>query len=270
MLTDLQNLRWGSYTPAHFVTLALFPLTVLALYFLLRRRRARTQKIVLTLCSLWGIAAIIYNLVSWGRPLEYLPLHLCSLTAILLPLAVLTEKPLFQNMLPLFGIGAAFAVICNQGAANFRITTWVFVFYYVPHLFECSVPIVLMLLRRFSPSPRYILPVMGTTFGIYTLVHFCNLAVNRLLLFQGVTDGSGKPATVNYMFSLAPEGIPPLEFFWRLIPHPYFYMLLAVPAAAGILLLTDLPGMLARRRGKQKNNNRIRRFQQKNGISEEI
>lgn len=75
----LKELKWGSFGPVHIITLILSAAIVVALYFILKGKTEKTQKIVLFLLSLWGPAAIVYNILMWGLKssvLEYLPLHL--------------------------------------------------------------------------------------------------------------------------------------------------------------------------------------------------
>ena len=57
--------------------------------FSFARLERKIQTVVLGILSFSGIAAIIFNLVTWGSPYEYLPLHLCSLTAMVLPVVVI-------------------------------------------------------------------------------------------------------------------------------------------------------------------------------------
>ena len=83
---------WGLFGIAHMISWPIAAGIIFALYFLIRKRSEKTQRIVLGILSFSGIAAIIYNLLEWGTPLEYLPLHLCSINAILLPIAIFTKN----------------------------------------------------------------------------------------------------------------------------------------------------------------------------------
>ena len=69
---------WGSFGIVHIASLLIGALILVGLYFLLKRRTQKTQVIVLGILSFSGIAAIIFNLLEWGSPWEYLPLHLSS------------------------------------------------------------------------------------------------------------------------------------------------------------------------------------------------
>ena len=92
-------MKWGFFTPQHILTLILAAAMITGLYYILKNKSHKIQTAVLFLLSLSGIAAIIYNLVTWGSPLEYLPLHLCSINALILPVAVLTRNKTLGNLL---------------------------------------------------------------------------------------------------------------------------------------------------------------------------
>ena len=76
---------WGFFSAAHIVSLVLAIGIIAALYFLLRNANDAVKIAVLGPLSFAGIGAIIFNLVVWDSPLEYLPLHLCSLNAMVSP-----------------------------------------------------------------------------------------------------------------------------------------------------------------------------------------
>ena len=69
-------MTWGTFGIVHILSLLFGAAMVAALYWILRRKTRKTQTAVLGVLSFSGIAAILYNLLMWGTPLEYLPLHL--------------------------------------------------------------------------------------------------------------------------------------------------------------------------------------------------
>ena len=68
-------MKWGFFTPTHILTLMLAALMVAGLYYGLKNKSQKIQTLVLFPLSLSGIAAIVFNLLRWGEPLAYLPLH---------------------------------------------------------------------------------------------------------------------------------------------------------------------------------------------------
>ena len=107
---------WGTFTLTHFITLAIGLLLILGLYGLGRLLKDPYRKWVYFGFSLLGYGAIIYNLVMWHSPLEYLPLELCSFNAMILPFVVLSKNKVLGNCLLLWSLGAFIALIVNNGA----------------------------------------------------------------------------------------------------------------------------------------------------------
>ncbi|MBQ7398747.1 MAG: YwaF family protein [Clostridia bacterium] len=233
-------MTWGTFGVVHIITIILTVVLNVALYFILKYRSPRTQWIVLGVLSFAGVAAIIFNLVTWGSPLEYLPLHLCSLNAIVLPFAVWFKSEKLGNLLLLWSLGALFAIIVNDASADFELLSWTFVFYYFPHVLELGIPILMMKLGLVKLKAKCEISTIIITMASYTLIHFINVWINNYCLTNGVTNPSGEIIQVNYMFSITPAN-PLLQLFYKLIPHEYWYMYLVIPVVVvylGAIYLT--------------------------------
>jgi len=242
---------WGSYGLVHIITLIISACIILGIYFILRNRSEKTKVIVLFILSLSGLAAIIFNLVTWGTPLEYLPFHMCSITALILPLAILTRSKIFSNLLLFWCLGAAMAIICNQGQANYVIPSATFFFYYIPHTLEFGIPILMFALKIVKKDVRCIASTVVLTMAIYTLVHFINLAINSYCTANALTNPSGEIIQVNYMYSLfAP--VPLMQAMYNLIPHSYWYMYVVVPFVVIYLGIVYLPEIISLIKSRKK------------------
>ncbi len=247
MLEKLKDITWGSFTPLHIATLVLSVAMIVALYFVLKNRSERAQRTVLFVLSLWAPAAVIYNILVWGLQstvLEYLPFHLCSINAMLLPFLPATKSNFLGNLLPVYSVGAVAALVFNTFQADFLVFDDVFLMYYFPHTLEFGIPMLALALGLVRIKPRYILPCIGTTFGLYTAIHFINIWLNKILDAEQILDSSGNVIQVNYMYSLAPMGNPALEFFWKLLPREYFYLLLTLPIFAIVYTLMNLKNII--------------------------
>lgn len=240
-------MKWGSFGVVHLTTLVLAAAMIVGLYFVLRRASRRVQTAVLGVLSFSGIAAIVFNLVTWGSPLEYLPLHLCSLNALILPVAVFTRNKTLGNLLLVWCLGAVAALVVNMAQAEYELASWTFVFYYFPHVLEFGIPILLFKLGLVEKHPKYILSTIGITMVIYTGVHLCNLALNAYLTANNMLDYAGNLIQVNYMYSLVPEN-PLLALFFQVIPCTYWYMYMIVPILVVYLSIVYLPQILAKRK----------------------
>lgn len=202
-----------------------------ALYYILKHCPKMAQVVILGILSFSGIAAIIYNLVMWNSPLEYLPFHLCSLNAMILPFAVFTRNKVISNLTLLWSLGAAVALILNYSVAAAEVGDPVFCFYYFPHVFEMSIPILLFKLGLCRLDSKCILSTLGITAAVYTAIHFINVKLNEYCIENEIVDYAGEIIEVNYMYSITPEN-PVLVLFHNMIPHEYWYMLPALGVAA--------------------------------------
>lgn len=227
-LDRLSELTWGSLGIVHITSLAVGFLLAVGLYLILKRLPQKIQIIILGILSFAGIGAIIFNLKTWNSSLEYLPFHLCSWNALVLPIAVFSRSRTLNNLLFVWGLGAAAALIVNNAQADFEIFSPTFAFYYFPHLIECTIPILMVKLGLTEKKSKYIFSTVGITVGIYTVVHFINIFLNDYCIKNNVLDNSGNLVQVNYMYSLAPEN-PVFDLFWKIIPSEYWYMYCAIP-----------------------------------------
>lgn len=231
-------MKWGFCTPTHILTLVLAAVMITGLYYGLKNKKKSIQTAVLFLLSLTGVAAVIYNLLRWDSPLQYLPLHLCSLNALVLPVAVLTRNKRLCNLLLLWCLGALVALIANFEMIQTQIFSEAFNAYYFPHVFEFGIPVLLFKLGLVEKDMRCIPSTIVITMQLYTLVHLCNLAINRYC------EAVGNGIQVNYMFSLDATN-PLTALFYRVIPYDYWHMYMILPIVTVYLLAVYAPQVSA-------------------------
>lgn len=235
-------MQWGFFSVAHIISLIFLVVFAVGMHFLLRNRSEKTQTIVLGSMSFLGIFSIIYNLIAWGCPLENLPLHLCSFNAVMLPIAVFTKNKALGNMLLLWCLGALAALVLNTEMAETEILSWPFFFYYFPHVVEFSIPILMVSLGRIRKDPKCIVTTVGTTLGIYTVVHFINLGLNNLFVSRNICNPDGEIILSNYMYSIQPNN-PMSELFYGWVGE-YWHMYLAIPILVVYLLIVYAPELI--------------------------
>lgn len=243
---------WGIFGIAHILTWPIAAGIIIALYFIIKGRSEKTQRIVLTVLSLSGISAIIFNLVNWGSPLEYLPLHLCSINAVLLPIALITKNKAIGNMLVVWCLGALAAVLMNfypESVSDLYGPT--FLFFYLPHVFEFGIPIIAFKLGIIKLDYKTIPTTLVITAAIYTVIHFINLGLVDYVISHDLRDYAGEYLHINYMYSLKTEGFALLNVFWNILPYSYWYMYLVFPIIAVYLGIVYLPQIL---KEKSKKN----------------
>jgi len=236
---------WGFFSLAHLLSLLGSVLIIVGLYYLLKNRSKETIRVVLFVLSLSGIGAILYNLLAWGSPIEYLPLHLCSINAILLPIAIATKSRVLGNLLLIWCLGALFANIMTFLPTSVAdLYGWTHLFFYIPHVLEFGIPILLIKFKLVEKKPKYILTSLGITALIYTGVHAANVLINNYCLRTNLTDSSGELIQVNYMYSVRPDN-PLLDLFYKIIPHSYWYMYLVFPILGVYLVIVYGKELLA-------------------------
>ena len=233
-------MKWGYFSAAHILTLLLAAGMLLGLYLYLKDKSASVQTAVLFPLSCSGLVAIVYNLVRWGDPLWNLPLHLCSINAMILPFVVLTKSKTFGNLLLVWCLGALAALIMNFEMAETELLGEAFNMYYFPHVFEFGIPLLLFKLKLVEKDSRCIGSTLSITMALYTIVYLINKLIRAV---------AGVP--VNYMFSVEPTN-PLVQMFYRIIPYEYWYMYMVLPIVGVYLLIIYTPELAAKRTLKHR------------------
>ena len=231
-------MKWGFFTPIHIATLLAAAAMNLGLYYFLKHKSVKVQTLVMLPFSLLGVGAIIFNLLKWGSPLEYLPLHLCSINAMLLPVVLLTRSKTLGNLLLVWCLGALAALVMNFEMKDVELLSEAFFWYYFPHVFEFGLPLIFIKLGLVKMEAKYIPTTLALTMLIYTGVH-------------QIVDASGELIQVNYMFSINPSN-PLVALFYKLIPRRYWHMYLVLPILAVYLAAIYAPQLSAAHRRKAR------------------
>ncbi len=250
---------WGTFTIQHILSLAAIILFAVSLYFILGRITDKAKTAVLFAVSLFGVAAVIYDLVRWGQPLLYLPLHLCSLNALLIPIAVLTKNKVLSHLTLVWSLGAMLVLVVNTGQAYYEMFSEAFWVFYLCHTADVTVPALLFLSGLVKFDIKKAPAVIGTTMAAYTGVHFANLAINNYLLKSAAMvsaySRSFKIPQVNYMYSLGDEGNAVFALFRKIIPFDYWHMYLIAPIIAAFLFAVHfISKAVAKAKNKKSKN----------------
>ncbi len=248
-------LCWGApFGIVHLITLAVAAVLIIGFYFLFKYLPERIRYIGLLALSLPGILGIIYNLIAWGSPLEYLPFHMCSIASILLPIAVISLNRHVGNLLLVWCLGSILALIFTDAQAGYEIPSAVFFIYYVPHVFEFAVTIYLFAFGYIKKDYKCIPVTVGLTVAIYTAVHLVNLALNHYCAVNNIVDYEGNVLTFNYMFSMTPT-TSIFQLFWNILPYEYWYMYVAVVILVVYLVVLYLPQIIRAAKEKKAAKN---------------
>ena len=149
----------------------------------------------------------------WGE----LPLQLCNINMVLLPVAVWKDKrPLLSFCFFLGPLGALMALVMpGNGFAGYSLLLPRMLGYYGTHFMIVIEGLALVSFGLFRPRFRDLPMTAVTALGI-SLVIF---ALDMLL------RASALHPKANYFFAVETEGNFLLEIFYRWLPHPWLYLL---------------------------------------------
>lgn len=234
---------WGTFTLAHIISLLIAIVLNFVIFTILKNKNDKIKTLVLLCLSSFGILAIIFNLIAWNSPIEYLPFHMCNINALLIPIALITKNKKIGNLLLLWSVGALIALIVNHSAANFELLSITFLQYYLSHTFEFGIPILIFALKLIPLDAKTIPSTLLISLCILIVVHFINLGLNKYIEINDLRDWKGDLIVVNYMFTIKPDN-PALQFFYNLIPIPFLYVLPIFPIFTIYLLLIYTPTII--------------------------
>lgn len=222
---------------------------------LLRKKSERTKaRVVILSCAATLIGFIVYkyflsldesfNAITadmggfnwWGE----LPLQLCNINMILIPIAVYRKsRPLLCFGFFVGPLGAMVALLMPaNGFAGYSLLLPRMLGFYATHFMVLIEGLSLVVFGLFRPRlrdiPRAILMVIVTALGV-----FC---INMLLRWSGLHPKA------NYFFSVETERNPLLEVFYRWIPLPFLYLAPGIVILGGYMLAITVPFALADRR----------------------
>ena len=229
-MSDFWILR--PFSPVFLAMFAFFLLILIVGSLLLRRRSEQTRAnalIIACVVTLLGFIAYKYflsidaefNIVTaemggfnwWGE----LPLQLCNINMILIPIAVWKRwRPLMSFNFFIGPLGALMALVMpGLGFDGYSILLPRMLGYFGTHFMILIEGLALVTLGLFRPTLRDLPRTVLTLFVIALLV----FGINMLLRATGLYPQA------NYFFSVETEGNPLLELFYRLIPYPFLYLL---------------------------------------------
>lgn len=226
---------WGTF---HIITLFCPIVLVLLLYFSLKNKSLKFQKIIIFSLSLIGVICMFIDMFYRIELLWYnLPFHLCTLNGFVIPFVALTQNKRLGNSILLWSFGALGALIFNLSETDlytYNLDLWL---YFLPHLIEVSLPITMILLKIVKFDYKTIPTTLLITFIAYTTAHILNYIYNTYYIGEiGILS--------NFMFSYTHENNPFLLIFYSICQYPYFYMLLLLPVIIIFLLILYLPQII--------------------------
>ena len=246
MQTDFWIMR--PFNAVFFSSFAVFLFLLIAASILLRRKSERTKDIVLiTACIITLIGFVLYkfflsrdsefNIITasmggfnwWGE----LPLQLCNINMILIPIAVWKKsRPLSCFCFFLGPLGALMALVMPaNGFDGYSLLLPRMLGYYGTHFMIVIEGLALVTFGIFRPRLRDLPRAILTAF----LIAFAVFCLNLLLRWSGLHPKA------NYFFSVETEGNFLLELFYKWIPVPFLYLIPCTAILGVYMLAVTLP-----------------------------
>ena len=220
------------FNPIFLICFAIFIALLVVSAVALRNKSEKTRQIVLiAACLVTFIGFFVYKYYLsidadfdritqtmggfnwWGE----LPLHLCNINMILVPIAVATKNRALMSFCFFVGpLGAMLALIMpGNGFDGYSILLPRMLGYYGTHfmvVIECLAVVTFGFYRpKFRDLPKTVLAIILISLAIF--------GINMLLRTTGLHPKA------NYFFTVETEGNPVLDLFYNLIPYPFLYLL---------------------------------------------
>ena len=183
----------------------------------------------------------------WGE----LPLHLCNINMMLIPIAVLRRsRPLMCFGFFMAPLGALMALVMpGNGFDGYSLLLPRMIGYYGTHFMIVIEGLALVcfgLYRpRFRDLPRTVLAAFLIALAVF--------GINMLLRWSGLHPKA------NYFFSVETEGNSSLEIFHSWIPVPFLYLIPALLILVPYMALVTTPFAIADRiRAKRERKEELR------------
>ena len=246
LMSILNYIGLEYYSPTHILMLLAAPIIFCIFYFSLRNRTEKTKRVVLLCLAIFNaLIYIAYKIVMAFTfdvfiILKELPLHLCNLNLILIPLAILTNNKLLMSYLYYVGLLAAFAGIMffDSVFLGKNVFSFVVLVYFIYHAILLVFPLLLVSLKLFTPSLSYVWKALVVLVSLALIMHLVNLLFIH----------TGWCVEANYFYTMGMPDNPVLGMLMKLIPIPFLYYLPVAPVLYGFDVLITLPQILIEKR----------------------
>ena len=221
-----------------------FLLLLIAASLLLRKKSVRTKEIVLVTACLVTLAGFFVYKYALSLDAEYdllradmdgfnwwgeLPLHLCNINMILIPVAVLTGRRPLMGFCFFVGPLCAMMALSMPGAGfeDCSLLLPRMLGYFGTHFMVLIEALALVTFGFFRPEFRDLPGAMGSVAGISFVIFLIDEALRITGLYP----------RANYFFAVETEGNFLLEIFHSWIPVPFLYLLPSLVILAAYMTL---------------------------------
>ena len=195
------EMRFNTFAAHHFLYLLAVTLFITIIALWAKRSDSRRKEMILT-CFTWGITgmyllrfAVFMTLDAFVEPqtslLDRLPIHICSLNSIVMPLGVFRRNKTLLNFMYAISLpGAAIAILMPAMSfyGFYYYMSWHIITYFLDHANMVLVPILAIVCGRFRPEPKRLLRVAAYFFPYAAVIFVANRILNENMLFLNWPD----------------------------------------------------------------------------------
>ncbi|MBR5666416.1 MAG: YwaF family protein [Lachnospiraceae bacterium] len=242
------------------VFLLFFALFAVGVY-VLRKKPERTRAVVLSAAMLITLVGFFVYKIFLSKDADFsritaeagqggfnwwgeLPLQLCNINMILIPIAALSGKKVLQCFCFFMGpLGAGLALLLpGTGFEHYSILLPRMLGYFGTHWMVVFGSIALGALGLYKPKFKDYFLTLGSAFSVAFVIFLINVVLR-------VTE---RNAFSNYFFTHDPEGNPILELFHSWLPYPFLCLIpCALILTPYVMLITGIC-RLAEKRGEKE------------------
>jgi uncharacterized membrane protein YwaF len=212
---------------------------VVAFYYIFRNKSEKTKTWALLGLSIFNIIIftinkfVLFRVFDDLEVLNELPLHLCNMNLILIPVALLTKNKLLMGYTYYVATIAAMAAIMffDSRYVGVNVMTYSVFVYFFYHAVLVATPILLVMFGLYTPEKSQIINVIILLLCMATVIHGFNLFMRS----------TGLCTISNYFYTMGMEGNPVLELLMKLVPIPLVYYFPMIPALYGYAYLITMP-----------------------------
>lgn len=191
-----------------------------------RSERAKYQALygLCAICLIFYLVNDYYFYIRGSHLLTMLPLQLCNIGVFLIPITVLSRKPLLQDFVFYLSVPGALAALMTPNADYSDIPySMMTISFYISHFVIAIVPLLMAGwgLYRPEPSARKALRLSATVLVLAGGLYLFSIFLNRTL-----------DIGANYFFTIIEYSAPinpVFALFARIIPYNFVYLIPALP-----------------------------------------
>lgn len=224
----------------HIAILLLTVAFAVAAHFIFRNKSERVKRIFILALSIFNVLIYVFRMIrlwdeEWFNIWNDLPLHLCGMSVIIFPLAILIKHDVIKNFCYFVSsAGGAMALIIPTvhflGSPVYDIDN---ISFYAQHAIIATYGILLASLKLFRPSIKGAVHSTLMLGGCAVLCHGVNLLITHI--------GLGEP---NYMFTVDASVNALLAAAYKVIPVDLLYLVLMIPILLFICALLYTPYLI--------------------------